>query len=373
MRGCQSLVLVVLFVNIGVFPRSTGAYSSHAHFVIGNCAWHLLEDDTKANIQEILDHSKWFYESLVTDPCTDECTPLGKFAKWADDVRDEDDASEVYGFSEPFHYVEVPDKEIACPVLHESDENTCWVDYDRDCPGDHCIVGTMVALTLNLRDNLIRTSDQRHRRMISWVPILHWFNVDEIKESVLFLTHLFGDIHCPLHVDRRSDYGGTWITVTWIDQDHFTSGTPGWLYSTPICSIPFVKDILYWFCASKQKPMQLHRVWDREIVSKAIADEYGGSRNALEQDLLQYIENAPLQLKQSWLECADASQHECVMEWANDSLEAALRYAYTNVDGSEIVNGTVLTEAYYERSWSITKEFMARAVVRMAYTFNLVL
>ena len=114
----------------------------------------------------------------MTEPCPEECTPLGHFAKWADDVRDDDEAFEVYGFSDPYHYVEVPDKEISCPALHESDENTYWLDYDRDCPGDDCIVGAMVAQTNILKDNLVLTSDEKHRRLISWVPIFHWFNVD---------------------------------------------------------------------------------------------------------------------------------------------------------------------------------------------------
>jgi hypothetical protein len=59
------------------------------------------------------------------------------------------------------------------------------------------------------------------------------------------------------------------------------------------------------------------------------------------------------------------------MEWANDSLELALRYAYRDVDGSEVVNGTILSEAYYQRALPIVREQLAiAAAVRLAYTLD---
>jgi len=61
------------------------------------------------------------------------------------------------------------------------------------------------------------------------------------------------------------------------------------------------------------------------------------------------------------------------MEWASESLEMSLRYAYANVDGREVLNGTLLGEDYYERAWPILQERMAAAAVRLAHTFGVVL
>jgi len=353
---------LLLMFGIGL-SRLAAAYSYEAHFAIANCAWHLLEPASKASIQEILGRSESYYNSFITRLCTEECTPLGEFGKWADEVRDDgdnDEAVKEYGSTSHHHYVEVPDDEISCPILRDDDNNnTCWLDYDRDCPNDDCVIGAIVTHTTNLLNTSIRDEGR------------HLGSRDGAKESILFLTHFFGDIHCPLHCDRRTDYGGTWIKVTWIDKDRYFCKQPHWIFTCFLCFIPIISDLLGYPCTGER--MDMHRVWDREIVQKAIDEQYGGSRNTMEQDLLKYIEDTPAELKESWLACPDGTRQECVMEWANESLEAALRYSYVNIDGSEVINGTILTEPYYEKSWTITKEFMAKAVLRMAYNFNLVI
>lgn len=350
--------MICFFISFFIIGHSrlTAAYSWDAHFAIANCVWHLLEEGAKAGIQEVLDRSELYYSSHIKQVCDEECTPLGDFAKWADDVRDEDEADGVYTYTAPHHWAEVPDDEISCPILHDDDDNTCWFDYDRDCPNDDCIIGAIVTHTTNL----LNWRDER-RRLESR---------DGIQESLLFLIHFFGELHCPLHCGRRTDYVGDWIKVTWIDKDHYHYNQPHWIFHSFLCHIPIISHFLGRKCTGSR--MDLHRVWDREIVDKAIAEQHGGSRNALEQDLLKYIEDTPAPLKESWLACPDASQQECVMEWANGSLEAALRYAYVDESGNEVVNGTILTEAYYEQAWSITKEMLAKAILVMAYNFNLV-
>ena len=120
------------------------------------------------------------------------------------------------------------------------------------------------------------------------------------------------------------------------------------------------------------RPISLHRVWDSLIIVKTIEDDFGGSRYALEQDLLQYIEDSP-DKRDEWLACPDATDRGCVMGWANHELELALRYAYRDVDGSEVREGAVLSEAYYERGLVVTREQLAMAAVRFAYTLNTVL
>jgi len=90
----------------------------------------------------------------------------------------------------------------------------------------------------------------------------------------------------------------------------------------------------------------------------------------MELDLLRYIDENPYKV-QEWLVCPDASNYTCVMQWANDGLEIALRHAYRNVDGSFVDNGAYLGDAYYKIALPIVWDQMAAAAVRFAYTLDL--
>jgi len=90
----------------------------------------------------------------------------------------------------------------------------------------------------------------------------------------------------------------------------------------------------------------------------------------MELDLLRYIDENPYKV-QEWLVCPDASNYTCVMQWANDGLEIALRHAYRNVDGRFVDNGAYLGDAYYKNALPIVWDQMAAAAVRFAYTLDL--
>jgi len=195
MQSASKFFLLFLLV-VGQDPAA--AFSFTGHFIIANCAWYLLDDPTKVKVQELLGRSKMFYDSLKTTPCTGECTPLGEAAKWADDVRDEDDAYEVYGFSDYGHYLEVPDDEVPCPGLHQDEENKCWFDYDRDCPNEDCSAAAIVSNS----QNLMAERDAQDRRLffldyipffnLNLIPLGRSFFGDEMKENALFLAHFIG-------------------------------------------------------------------------------------------------------------------------------------------------------------------------------------
>jgi len=351
----------VLLLLLLVAAHRVTAYSWDGHAIVANVAWNLISEETKATVEEILARSEHFYNSLIREPCDGVCTPLGEMAKWADDARDDDEAFEVYGYTDPMHYIEIPDDEVSCPILADDDVNECWFDYDRDCPEDACSVGGINCYSLHLQ--------QEHRqRHLFWIALNRMVFWDSVKESLLFLTHFFGDLHQPLHSCRKTDYCGDWIHVTFIDQDRYNL-PEGW--TKFICSLPIIGDLLGSKCTGRQ--LHLHKVWDRMIIKKTIADDFGGSRYALEQDLLQYIEDSHQKRDEEWLACPDATDQDCVMGWANHELELALRYAYRDVDGSEVQEGTVLTEAYYIRALPIVREQLAAAAVRFAYTLDTVL
>ena len=59
--------------------------------------------------------------------------------------------------------------------------------------------------------------------------------------SLMFLAHFLGDIHQPLHCGSVQDYGGNTIAVNWYNRTM----------------------------------TNLHRVWDQDIIEKAMKDYYG--------------------------------------------------------------------------------------------------
>ena len=52
------------------------------------------------------------------------------------------------------------------------------------------------------------------------------------------------------------------------------------------------------------------------------------------------------------------------------SFQIALHFAYRNTDGSEIVDGSVLEESYYETRLKIVKKQIMAAGIRLAATLE---
>jgi len=257
-------------------------------------AWQLLSAETQDKVHQLLEASPIFYNSLTLTKCDGiECSPLAQFAKWADDMRDDEQFYQEYGYSAHHHWIDVADDVVYCPALHEGDENECWFEYDRDCENNDCIVGAIVSHSENV---MIQASQQAERNLLSWVSLGRYFLGNEAKESVMFLIHFIADIHQPLHACRKNDYGGDWIPVDFFGQDHYFWKPLSWPFQL-VCAIPIISNLFDSLCSGTR--MHLHRVWDAEIIEKKIKDSFGGSRKALEEDLLQFIQNAPSELSES--------------------------------------------------------------------------
>jgi hypothetical protein len=54
------------------------------------------------------------------------------------------------------------------------------------------------------------------------------------------------------------------------------------------------------------------------------------------------------------------------MKWAEESFSDALLYAYANEHGMQIVNGEVLTEAYFRSRLDVVRKRLAAGGVRLA-------
>jgi hypothetical protein len=178
-------------------------------------------------------------------------------------------------------------------------------------------------------------------------------NAPLTSESLKFLTHFVGDIHQPLHSSRKSDRGGNSIHV------HFDLKPP---------HQPYDRD------GFSSRSWNLHSIWDDGLIERALIDFYNGEREELEYDLLLLIEDyatsGDLGL---FLACGDGRKKTCVSIWGEESLEAALAWAYRDVDGEEVVDGSIIADKYYLSRLEVVKRRMVAAGVRLAWTLEQVL
>ena len=167
----------------------------------------------------------------------------------------------------------------------------------RDCPRGDCVVAQMV------RDFAL-LADPRPSRA-------------QKKEALLFLIHLTADLHQPLHAADRHDKGGNDLTVR-----------------------------------LRGKPLSLHQVWDRDVVS---ALGYDSERIAADIDArLTPGQKAEL-------------EGGTPADWANESLGVAAREIYAQVPPSGRIT---LAPDYPRREMNLTRLQLTRAGLRLAAMLN---
>jgi S1/P1 Nuclease len=359
---CCCLLLVIVMVVHG--------WGQKGHEMVGNIASALLSEAALYRISLILNvsHSSpaeftatapaldvedrwWSTRYVGFSNCSEYCSPLAMVADWADQVRYR------YHWSAPLHYIDIRDDIIpfGCPVTSSSASTVhshCSFNYTRDCPDDACVAGAIVNYTEQLYN---RVDDATFELLI-------FEQGQQLKESLMFLVHFVGDIHQPLHCSRTTDRGGNNIDVHYdvsvAPSDHVTSARD-----------PLIHNI-YKFHLRHHHSLNLHAVWDDSIIETMLERDFDYSRNTMEASLLSYIwktrASNPSLYNNVWLGCADAASKNCVSQWAEESFQYALQYAYANVDGKEIVDGSILDDRYYETRSPIVREKLAVAAVRLA-------
>ena len=175
----------------------------------------------------------------------------------------------------------------------------------------------------------------------------------------LLLSHISGDIHQPLHASRGSDRGGNSIHV------HFDGGdaeSDKRIYNARTGAL------------QKKGDWNLHSVWDDGLIDTAISSLYNSSQIDFQQavlDLVRQVESSGL--IDDWLRCTDGINVKCSAGWAEESFEDALRWAYSDENGSEVVDGTVLSEKYFATRLHVVTRRLAAAGVRLGAVLENVL
>jgi S1/P1 Nuclease len=349
----HSRIFFCIYISIIFHSASVHSWGKLGHEIVANIAWSRLAAPTQDWITEILSSDLISFKAMNSSAGS----PLANVANWADIVRYTHD----YHWSAPLHFIDIRDDEIlnGCPIMDPENygwKNDCHFLYERDCPHDVCVSGAI----MNYSSLLLASSkvmsctkgSMRVRRIQS--------DISKRAEasplvSLKFLTHFVGDIHQPLHVSRKTDIGGNKIEVNFdpLLQNH--------------------DEILLNELKSTKKSWSLHSVWDDGIIEKTLSELFHGSREGFEKDLIKqldaYTADGELTL---WLICADGRRQDCTTQWAEESLEYALSWAYRNEHGNDIHEGDDISDKYYRTRLPILQRRLVAAGVRLAITLELI-
>ncbi|KAF4714241.1 hypothetical protein FOZ62_000640 [Perkinsus olseni] len=257
---------------------------------------------------------------------------LGEFSSWPDFIlHGTPEEKEEWGWSAGLHY---------------ADSQDCTFEYDRDCKDDWCVAGAIKNYTRRVADESL----SRYERQV----------------AMKFLVHFMGDIHQPLHAGSSSNLGGNLIKVT--------------------------TDF------ANNKSTNLHSVWDFSLLDQWELERYAGqyvfqddpADHPGEDDEIQRIDRTRFwtnivdsigvdlmvggkyaEKVDGWLrDCETRGIDECVNTMLEDDVHLACSMAYTNVDGTPVKSGDVLSFDYYTTRIETVREQLAKGGVRFAWLLN---
>ena len=158
-------VLALLFASA---PAS--AYWEYGHETIAAIAWANVTPHTRAEVRKLLARAA----VMETPECP--AATIEQASVWADCVKPLKDAKGEYRFGYAYNW-------------HFQNVNVCQpFDLTAACKDGNCVSTQIERAVATLKD---RVSSQKAR-----------------VEALLFLTHLVGDLHQPLHAGDRADRGG---------------------------------------------------------------------------------------------------------------------------------------------------------------------
>ena len=281
---------VVAIAVLSLIPLAGGqasAWWDEAHAIIAEVATSRLTPQAQAAVTEILkDESAG--RTLVA------------VSGWADTVR-KTPMPETYNW----HFVDIP-VEAEPPTY----------DRARDCkatPQGDCIVAALDREVMVLRDGSASPTQR--------------------AQALMFVTHLVGDLHQPLHcAERNHDLGGNTVKVTFF----------GAAYA------PAPHQDTAW---------SLHAVWD------------GGMIDHAKRSRETYV-----RLIKDWIATQDVAAIEvgAFADWANETHRTAVDHTYRSADGTAAFpsTGGEIGDAYQAANIGVVDQQLGRAAVRLAKVLN---
>jgi hypothetical protein len=205
---------------------------------------------------------------------------LAALANWADEVR----ASRKE--TEPWHFIDIP-------------INSAGLDMKRDCPAAGCVISKIAEFRKAWTNP---AADPASRR-----------------EALLFLIHLVGDLHQPLHCANHNDRGGNDVRVVFLGE-----------------------------------PTNLHAVWDH-VLLQHMPDE--------ERLFASISAMLTPERVAKW-------SRGTVEEWAGESFRIAQNVVYGALPSAPPGEPVFLGAAYQQTAEPVVQNQIAKAGVRLAAILN---
>jgi hypothetical protein len=267
------------------------AWGQDGHEIVGRIAEDRLTPRARQRINRILEGKSIADYGIANGP--DLMLRLGRrpeTAKW--------------------HYVNIP---------VSPDDVASQFDEARDGQGGDCVVDQ-----INRYAELLRTTDDPKKQ----------------AEAVMFLTHLVGDIHQPLHCAKRpygssdNDRGGNAITVL----------------------LPAAGQ------GRELPPEKLHAVWDTALIKRMLRAS-NLSPNAYADALNARITPDDVA---AWEKSASPA------DWANEGIKIAAAVCYKDVPTTAPADGAPvrLSQLYVSRAEPVINLQLQKAGVRLAQVLN---
>jgi hypothetical protein len=244
-------VLVLIIAAIFYLPTSSFAWGAKGHQIIAEIAFHFLSDSTQKKVMKYLKNMS-----------------IEEAATWMDDMRSND----YYSFMSTWHFLNVEKGESYKPLA------------------EHNVVTVLNAAI----------KDLENKQALSYKTI----NID-----LLYIFHLVGDLHQPLHVGYGSDKGGNSVQVSFL---------------------------------SKSNTMNLHYVWDNAIID---------TKNITADSCIELYKNyTPKQI--------DSIKNIDVLEWFKGSR--------SYVEGAYDFQNGMITQEYVDKNAEIIKQQLLFGGLRLA-------
>jgi hypothetical protein len=272
----KGLVLVLL----ALAARPAWAWGEKGHVIIDAIADRHLTEQARAGIREILG------DRSIAD---------GRLASWADEIKRSAHYRRIYPHNDRWHFVDIPF------AAHS-------FDPERDCWHHNCVVQQLPRFVRILAD---KNSDPEKR-----------------KEALLFVLHLVGDLHQPLHcAERNGDHGGTLLTVE--------------------------------YPRHTDEELSLHFVWDENLVNAGIE----------RRDLREYARDLDADITPEQISSWSKGHYR---DWAWETHRVAVQSAYRDADGRELpASGTVILDRdYVRKNKEVVREQLRKAGIRLAKVLN---
>lgn len=285
---------IVIGVLLITAAQTVLAWGDEGHEIIGSVAEHFMTARAKKSVEALLAGDM----SGLT-----RSTDIPEESTWADRYRESDryGSKRRYYRTREWHFADI---EIDGGALSEACHHFPALPsgvWASEGPPHDCVVNKLLEFTKELR-----SPD---------TPI------EERRIALLFVLHLVGDLHQPLHVSDNDDYGGNEVKVS----DH------------------------------GRAVESLHHLWDVEFVREISPDEHIAARA-----LISAISAAELRRWQSGT----------IEDWANESHDIGVNVAYGELDSTDRHRRHELSDQYDIDALRMTQLQLSRAGVRLAYILN---